>query len=110
MTIDEVLVDAAGVDTYASLLIFIVRVTILATAADTVDGQIAGLAVAVEGVDVEDLVHTASIAVRLVAVVDLDGCGFAPVFRVATVVAPVVGSNTHCQEQQERQSVLHAKV
>lgn len=75
-TIDQVLVDAAGVDADALLAHLVVLVAFGAFTAVAVDGEQAGGAVAVEGVGVEDFVLSAAIALGLVAVSDFD-CRFA---------------------------------
>ena len=101
------LVGFAGVDTDTLHESLIVRVAVLASSADAVYGNEAGLAIAVQSVFVENLVDSTSVAMGLVAVADLDGSRLAARGGVAAVVAPVVGRDAHCQEQQERQSVLH---
>lgn len=74
--VDEVLVDAAGVDSDALLHDGVVLVAISAFAALSVDRHVAGQAVAIEGVGVEDLVVAAPVALGLVTILNLD-CGFA---------------------------------
>lgn len=76
-TVDEVLVDAAGVDADALLHHGVILVPLGTLATDAVDGQVASLAVAVVGILVEDLVDAAAVAVCLDAGLYLDG-GFAP--------------------------------
>ena len=72
-TVDQVLVDAAGVDADALLADFVVLVALGALAAEAVNGGKARSAVAVEGVRVEDFVLSAAITLGLVAVSDFDG-------------------------------------
>lgn len=74
--VDEVLVDAAGVDSDALLHDGVVLIAIFAFAALSVDWHVARQAVAVEGVGVEHLVVAASVALGLVTILNLD-CGFA---------------------------------
>jgi hypothetical protein len=90
------LVDAAWVDTYTLHENVVVRISVLASTANTIDGHVAIFAVTVESVDVEDFVDPAAIAMRLIAVVDLDSCRFAAAWGVTAVVTPVIGRDTHC--------------
>lgn len=69
--VDDILIDAAGVDVRALLKDGVVLGSFSAFAAEAVDGDEAGEAVAVEGVGVEDFVVAASVAVGTIAVFDL---------------------------------------
>jgi hypothetical protein len=67
-SVDEFLVDGAGVDADALLEDGVVLVAFWAFAAVAVDGDVAGEAVAVEGVGVEDFIVAAAVALGFVAV------------------------------------------
>ena len=95
LSIDEMLVDAARIGTYTLHEIFVICISVLASATDSVNGHVAGFTIAEESVDVEDLVDSASIAVGLVAVADLDGCRFAPTGGVTATVG--LGRYADCQ-------------
>jgi hypothetical protein len=73
LSIEEILVDAARVDAHTLLSEIIVSVTLLAFAADSVDGIEAGDAVTVFGGEIEYLVYSAAIAFGLEAVLYFDG-------------------------------------
>lgn len=103
-SIDEVLVDSAGVNADALLHDTVVPVALSALAAEAVNGQVAFLAVAVESVFVEYLIRSASVTPSSPAVFDFSG-GFAA-RSVATVVV-VVGKRSDCQKQYEEQRFAH---
>jgi hypothetical protein len=98
LAIEEVLVDAAGVDADTLFEQFVVVVALPALAADSVDGVKAGLAVTVPGGHVEDLVDAAAIALGLVAVLYFDG-------RSAAFTVLRVGED--CQKEQQGQRFVH---
>ena len=95
-SINKLLVNATWVVTYTLHKIFIVRIARLASAANSIDGDVACHTVAVKSVDVEDLVGPATIAVWLITIADLDGCWLAPTGRVAARIALIVGIYSHC--------------
>ena len=98
-SVNEVLVDAAGVLANTLIEHWVVEVAFGALTAVAVDGEIPGFAIAVEGVNVEDLVGSAAVAHGFVAPVDFDWDGFAAgAVIVIPAVAVVVGEGADCQE------------
>lgn len=71
-SIDDVLVDTARIDSDALLKYWVILVSLLTFTTKTVDGNVPRQAVAIESVGVEDLVPSASIAVGLEAISNLD--------------------------------------
>lgn len=93
-SINEVLVDSAGVDANTLLHDTVVFVSWSAFAAVSVDGYEAFCAVAVEGVDIEDLIFVTSVAAGVPAIFNFSG-GFAA--RMVTPEVVVVGESSHCE-------------
>lgn len=78
-SVDDVLVDAARVDSDALLAYLVIFISFLAFTTDTIDGNEAREAVAVESVGVEDLITSTSVAAGFVAISNFDSW-----FAVAT--------------------------
>ena len=99
-SVDEVLVESAGVDANALHKDWVILGSFLAFSTDTVDGQEALLAVAEVRVDVEDLVGSAAVAHGVCAPVDFYGGWLAPGAIILIVaVAVVVRESANRQEQ-----------
>jgi len=105
-----VLVEAARVDADALVENGIVLIALGALPAEAVDGHVALLAIAVEGIDVEDLVGAAAVAHGLVAPADLDGSGLA-IGAVVVIIAEavVVGQCYHCQQHNQEDALSHCQ-
>jgi len=98
-SVDDVLVDAAGVLADTLMENLIINVTLRAFSAVSVNGHVANFAVTVSGFQVEDLIGPAAITQRLATSVDFDWGWFTTgAVIVIPTVSVVVGEGANCKQ------------